>query len=167
MVYQWRIPKYKVDARTAAVELRRIEERCRVLRPKDVVEESRAEDAPLHGCFTWEDAAAAEKYRLRQAGDLIRSLRVVQFGCPPVNAFHSIRDEGTRQRGYRSVDLVLSDPELRELPKERAFRAATVAVERHGAISDLTGAYRRVEILRDPAPAGEEGPSALPSKRVK
>lgn len=156
MVYQWRIPKYKVDARTAAVELRRIEERCRVLRPKDVVEESRAEDAHLHGCFAWDDAAA-ERYRLRQAGDLIRNLQVVQFGCPPVNAFHSIRDEKTRTRGYRSVDLVLSDPELRECPKEAAFRAATVAVERHGAISDLTGAYRRVEILRDPAPAGEEG----------
>ena len=54
---------YRAD--TAAGELRRIERVHRVLRPGDVVEESRDPDAPLHGCFTWDDAKAGEKLRLQ------------------------------------------------------------------------------------------------------
>ena len=148
MTYQWRIQKYGVAAETAAGELRRIERVHRVLRPGDVVEESRDPDAPLHGCFTWDDAKAGEKLRLREARDLIRNLQVVQYGCGPVNAFQSVQD---KTRGYRSVDLVLSDPALRDQPEERARRAVSVAVERHSATASLTGAYRAVGILREGA----------------
>lgn len=162
MVYQWRIPKYNVAAQAAGEELRRIELVHRVLRPADVVEESRDASAPLHGCFTWDDAQAAEKCRLREAGALIRNLQVTRIGAvavtEPVGAFQSIREEGTGRRGYRSVDLVLSDPGLREQPRQAASRETASATHKFGALSTLTGAYRAVEIVRDTQEGDQPGP---------
>lgn len=152
MVYQWRVSKYTVTAQAAAQELQRIERLHQSLRPRDVVEASRDPGAPLHACFTWDDTSAAEKLRRREAADLIRNLQVSTLGCPPVNAFQSVRDGKTQRRGYRSVSLVLSDPSLRDQPSQEARRAVRVAIDRHGSISALTGAYRAVELLREDPP---------------
>ena len=46
------------------------------LRDHDVVETARDRASVLHGLFEWDDAAAAEKYRLEQAQGLIRRVRV-------------------------------------------------------------------------------------------
>ena len=66
-----------VDAETAGQELDRIRRRDHTLQPRAVLDESRPEAAPLHPVFEWNDAEAAERYRLHQAKDLIRCVRVV------------------------------------------------------------------------------------------
>lgn len=78
MVYQWRIPIVPVDAQVAGKEFERLYQQNGRLAPKDVVEASRDENAPLHGCFEWNDSVAAEKYREHQAGDIIRCLVVTE-----------------------------------------------------------------------------------------
>ena len=44
------------------------------LTPESLLDASRDEDAPLHKEFEWDDSVAAEKYRVTQAGHLIRSI---------------------------------------------------------------------------------------------
>ena len=74
MTYQWKIPVVPVDAQVAGNEFERLYKENGRLAPKDVVDASRDENAPLHGCFEWNDSIAAEKYRENQAGNIIRCL---------------------------------------------------------------------------------------------
>lgn len=58
--------------------LRLIDERDNGLKPKAVVDAARPENSPLHGAFCWDDTEAAERYRIIQAQDLIRSYKEIQ-----------------------------------------------------------------------------------------
>src|ERR1700680_1931431 len=65
------------------------------LTPKAVVSEARNNRSVLHRHFEWDDAVAAEAFRLDQARTLIRSIRVVDNEndeTPP--AWVSISDKG-------------------------------------------------------------------------
>lgn len=84
------------------------------LTPETVVQEAKRPDHPLHHRFNWDDKTAAHEYRLSQAADLIRSVRV-KFreateteGARFVRAFHSLPDEDARS--YEPLDVVLADP---------------------------------------------------------
>ena len=58
-------------------ELQEIYDRHGRLTPAIVVEEASDPDHPVHRRFEWDDSEAARKYRLSQAGSLIRSVTVV------------------------------------------------------------------------------------------
>src|SRR5690554_5358089 len=47
------------------------------LTPKDVVDDARHDNSPLHAYFEWDDGEAAESYRLSQARGLIRAVVAV------------------------------------------------------------------------------------------
>lgn len=47
------------------------------LSPESVLNASRSEGTLLHDEFEWRDDVAAEKFRLRQAQDMIRNIRIV------------------------------------------------------------------------------------------
>lgn len=110
MVYQFKLPGlYPVSAQTAGEELHRIYTDKGQLKPADVVDESRPEEAPLHSCFEWDDETAAEKYREVQAGQIIRSVVVVQEEKQrpqvEVRAFVSV------QKTYRPIEVVVNSEE--------------------------------------------------------
>lgn len=44
------------------------------LTPRDVVDDARNPNSPLHSYFEWDDGAAAEAYRLKQARGLIKAV---------------------------------------------------------------------------------------------
>lgn len=56
--------------------LRAIEKQQGLLTPETVVSFAQAEDSPLHKYFTWDDTAAAERWRQEQARKLIQSVNV-------------------------------------------------------------------------------------------
>ncbi len=66
------------------------------LQAKDVLEAARAEDSPLHVHFEWNDNVAAEAYRMDQARELIRVIRIEEKDVEePQRAFLSANDGGT------------------------------------------------------------------------
>lgn len=78
---------------TLREELNTIYQAHRELTPQLVVEVARDPANPLHDRFEWDDSVAGEKYRLSQARQLIRSVRVtevVEDGIERVRAFHSV-----------------------------------------------------------------------------
>lgn len=90
MVYEYKVPYTKVSAQEAGEELARIECEHGGLTPELVVDASREESAPLHPVFEWNDRKAAERYRIVQAGSLIRNVTVKIEEAPrmePVRAF--------------------------------------------------------------------------------
>lgn len=60
----------------AVQELRSIENRAGRLTPEQVVNAASDESSALHACFTWDDSEAAAKWRLDEAREIIRSVRI-------------------------------------------------------------------------------------------
>jgi hypothetical protein len=65
-----------IDPEVAGRALDDIYKKQGKVRPGDVVEASRSKNAPLHEYFEWNNAVAAEQYRLQQARQLINHMRI-------------------------------------------------------------------------------------------
>ncbi len=83
--------------------------------PAQVVDASRDEGARLHRFFTWDDAVAADNWRLREARQLLNSVEIVvsdsegQEEPETVRAFHVVRlgEQYPRQK-YYPLEVVAS-----------------------------------------------------------
>lgn len=92
------------------------------LQPKHVVDAARSSNHPLHPHFEWDDAVAAEAFRLDQARNIIRIVRVedVDSNEGTSRAFLSIATKnGT---AYRAVDEVKRSAELQAALLQGAAR---------------------------------------------
>lgn len=75
--YSWKSGySYKVSAETVGNVLEKIERDKGSATSEDFLEYSRNEDAETHEMFEWDDAIAAEKYRLRQSAQIINQLQI-------------------------------------------------------------------------------------------
>jgi hypothetical protein len=86
------------------------------LTPQSVVDEARPETAPLHSRFEWDDSIAGEKYRIVQAQQLIRAVKIEYTDSSgekkKVRGFFPIRDveENPEKAGYSPTeDIVQND----------------------------------------------------------
>lgn len=151
-VYKWKPGAgVKVPAQVAGDEL----ERLRVfqngrLESRDVVSAARDPDSPLHPAFDWDDAVAGEKWRVEQAGHMIRHLdvQVERPDGPPahIRAFVSVvRDE---DRSYTSTAHALSDTELRQQVVEQAWRDLEAWQKRHAELVEFGGVFAAIEQAR-------------------
>lgn len=52
-----------------------LEKKGRITAP-EVLDAARPESSPIHDCFDWNDSEAAEKWRLEQARELIRRVKI-------------------------------------------------------------------------------------------
>lgn len=76
MQAKWKIKGiYKADAQKVADEIGE-----NSITPQEVLEKARDENSELHKCFEWDNAVAAEKYRLQQARAIIINLVYVPKG---------------------------------------------------------------------------------------
>lgn len=75
--YSWKSGySYKVSAEVVGSVLEEIEKDKGSVTSEDFLEYSRDEDSETHDMFEWDDAIAAEKYRLRQSAQIINQLQV-------------------------------------------------------------------------------------------
>lgn len=76
------------------------------IQPKAVVESARSQKNPLHKHFEWDDSVAAESFRLEQARELIRCVRIIDTDVKRgnVQAFVSVKSEsGVNYHAVRDV----------------------------------------------------------------
>jgi hypothetical protein len=89
----------------------------KVLKPADVVNAARPEDAPLHRYFEWDDAVAGEQYRIHQAHDYIRvTVHVLERPDQEpikVRAFVSLTPDRGPEGFYRLTADVYSDTDYK------------------------------------------------------
>lgn len=90
------------------------------LTPEIVLEEASDPAHALHARFNWDDAEAAHKYRLSQAGQLIRSVKVKVFNPEPTEVRGFLHIDGGKgddspQSSYVPEEVVRSDPALQAL----------------------------------------------------
>jgi hypothetical protein len=121
-------------------------------RPEDLVDDARRATHPLHSCFEWNDSRAAHAHRLDQARYILRSITIVRENRDPVRAFVNIERSG----GWRSIEVVMSDPTDRQLLLEqalndlRAFERKYRALEEMGPIHAAIAAVLRLKNKNKP-----------------
>lgn len=102
-----------------------------------LVEVSRDKDAPLHGMFEWDDSIAAEKYRVQQAGKIIRSIVVVGDNKPVAyRAFSSIGS-----KAYMSTARAVSSEKTRAILLKSAKNDLVAFRRRYQALSELAEVF--------------------------
>lgn len=108
------------------VQLQQVYDANGELTPALVVDTARDPEHPLHSRFEWDDAAAGEEWRRKQAQQLIRSVRVVYREADETNearsvrAFHAVRR--TDGHVYEPLEKVQQDPLTRQMVLEDMAR---------------------------------------------
>ena len=147
--YVWREGRTppRVDAETAAVELKRIYEKFNgYLIPDNVVEESKPVQAPLHGVFDWDDQKAADNWRRQQARLLIRSVQIefADKSRQPVWVHTEILPPGRTQpiRFYQDASKIVERPDEWQVAVQEAERGLMQAAQRVDVLRALARARR-------------------------
>src|SRR4029434_7353041 len=79
------------------------------LHPATVVDDARDPTSPLHDFFEWDDSTAAQQYRLGQARQLIRRVKIqVTVHDIPMDVMRYVRDPDD-QGNYSNIIRVRSD----------------------------------------------------------
>ena len=145
MTYQWKLPGViPVDAQTAGDELERVYKKRGDIKPSTLVEESRPASAPLHCCFEWDDAIAAEKYRESQASYLIRSIVTV---CEDADAPVVTRAFVNVGESYKPISVVVNEPKQLEALLSTALRELEAFRRKYAALNQLKPVFAAIEQL--------------------
>lgn len=108
--------------------------------PRVVVDDAAKRRSPLHPHFEWEDARAADLYRLEQARHLVRSLivSVPDADAPPTRAFVCVRYEGDDENAYTSVAVAMRDPVTRDQVLAAARRELASFRKKYKELDELS-----------------------------
>lgn len=144
--------RYSGDVQRVGSELERIRRAAAgKLEPEAVVEHARSANSILHPLFEWDDKAAADAYRVSQAGDLIRAVHVdvthSNIAEPKlIRAFVSVERDG--ERSYTSTLHAMSDAELRRQVVRQAFLDFEALRKKHAELSELAGIFEAIDQAR-------------------
>lgn len=120
------------------------------LTPEAVVEDAKDEKSPLHRHFEWDDSEAARKYRLGQARDLIRRVKIerrVTYREIPTPRY--VRDPAadSKEQGYVNVATIRDEKELARRTVKTELSRIVAAIERARGIADELGLDQEFEGL--------------------
>lgn len=137
---------HHIPAQVAGEILNRMGEEGR-LTPRNVVEEARPEDSPLHPEFDWDDAIAAEKWREKQAHLLIATTILVkeeQEKAGTVRAFFVT----TQKCVYEPINLIMQDETKKSVLLENAKRELIAFKKKYAILTELTGVFDAIDQLQ-------------------
>lgn len=103
---------------------------------EDVVEAARDPLSPLHSHFEWDDSVAAHQFRLTQARQMIRVVRIETGSDEIKRAFISActEDEG---RSYRTLADVVSSGALQRSLLDAAERDLSAWLRQYGELIEV------------------------------
>ena len=135
--YKWKTGAVvKTNADVAGKQFEQLEKTVG-LTPQTVLDANRAENAPLHNEFEWNDEQAAELYRLRQAGYLIRSISVIvqtqQNEEKEVRAFFQTEYKGE----YESISVIFDDENKHDALLEKALKELEAFSRKYETLVEL------------------------------
>lgn len=116
------------------------------LTPKNVVDEARPEESPLHPEFEWDDAIAAEKWREKQAQLLIAHTIIVNEEDEkpePVRAFF-VTVEKSR---YEPINAIMKDEAKKNVLLENAKRELIAFKKKYKTLNELAKVFDAIDQL--------------------
>lgn len=128
-----------------------------VLRPADVVEYARNPKTALHERFEWNNAKAADAYRLWQARELIRVVVKLDdvAATPPIRLYCSLPED--RQNGdgggYRVIDDVMRSSQMRASLLRQAEQDMRRFEQKYHQLKELAGVIEAMRKARTKTPS--------------
>ena len=113
------------------------------LTPGTVVAAATPKGSPLHHKFTWDDKVAGVQWRLEEARQLCRSVRVVYVEATETQpailgrAFHSI--ETANGRAYEPVEAIVADEFSLQLIRQEAQREINALLRKWATFDEFAG----------------------------
>lgn len=144
MVYQWKIGSLaKVSADVAGRECERLAATNEGLTPDTLLEASRDAAAPLHGCFTWDDAVAGEAYRRIEARQIINALIIEPDAerKEPVRAFFRVQDVQT----FEPTGVILREQDKRAALLATALRELAAFRRKYQQLDELADIFAAID----------------------
>lgn len=122
-----------------------------ILTPSQVVAAAKNPRSPLHGNFDWNDTAAAKKWRLHQARNMLRVC--VWYDDTdqikePVKVFVSLTTDRKENEGYRVITDVLSDEEAREQMFADALAELVRFRKKYAILQELGKIFEEIENIK-------------------
>lgn len=148
MIYQWKIPSlYDVSAQEAGEEIETCKNSEGFITPAAVIEKAKPETSVIHGCFEWDDQSAAQRYRLHQAGELIRNIVVVSVSGDDsrdvaVRAFVNVKSE--TERGYKAISAVVDNQAEYEYLLDCAKNDMRTFTQKYAALRELREVFTAI-----------------------
>ena len=120
------------------------------LTPAMVLKEARKHNSPLHSAFDWDDTSAAAKFRLSQAGTLIRAVTVTfidddeEVNDEPIRAYVSVQgSEG--KPVYVSINAALTDADMSRQLLFQALNEIKRWRARHARLKELSNVFAAMD----------------------
>lgn len=105
----------KEDAKIIGQAINEIEKNQGYVNREKFVEMARPTNSPLHKYFEWDDKKSADKYRLIQAGALIRWVQIELIDGKPSRAFVNVKlNDEQESRAYVNIETALNDESYRK-----------------------------------------------------
>lgn len=154
MVYEWKGRRFAVNANVVGAEVEKIEKEKGEVTARDLVDRATPEDSALHRLFEWDDAKAADSYRLRQASEILCHLNIVREDTPEptvVRAYMNVADDAdnpTRRTGtFINTHDAFADENKRNLILRVAIRELKELQKKYQALSELAKVFEAIDEL--------------------
>ena len=138
---EWRIKGiYKADAQKVADEIG-----DKKVTPQEILEKARDETSELHKCFEWDDSVAAERYRLQQAGNVLRMLVFTPKTSEeqPVRCFHITMEKNT----YQPTQQFLVQENEYQILLKKALNELETFKRKYHTLSELEQVFEAIESI--------------------
>lgn len=151
--FSWKAgTQFPVNPKVAADTIKNLQHRLGrdIITAKELLDESRDPNAPLHSCFEWDDSVAAEKYRLEQARKLIASVEVRYVDdkkqTSPVRCFVNVQSVAPKREGHFAfIETVLQNPDYRKQMLSNALIDLRNFQKKYSDLKELSGVNKAID----------------------
>lgn len=123
-----------------------------LLTEEAILNVAKAKSHPLHSEFTWDNTAAAKLWRLEEARRLIRSVYITlespKHAPVSVRAYASLPSDREAAGGYRAIQDVLADKDLRKELLAAALSELEAFKRRYSNLAQLAPVFIALETVK-------------------
>lgn len=123
-----------------------------LLTEEAILDVAKAKSHPLHAEFTWDDGVAGKQWRLEEARRLIRSVYIVlespKHAAVSVRAYASLPSDREAAGGYRAIQDVLADKDLRKELLAAALSELEAFKRRYSNLAQLAPVFSALETVK-------------------
>ena len=152
MRWKERFPNAGIKVETAHAEIMRIKQKNGgTVSQNQIIAEASNKKNPLHKLFTWDDSEAAQKYRLTEAGALLRSIEITYSTLPdqPRRAFEVTTQKPAgdvvKQTMYATAEEAAANPENHAALIAEAVRTLMAWRARFRYLQELSHLIERID----------------------
>lgn len=124
---------YNADAQKVAEEIMSIGAEAK---PQQIVDKARDKSTELHKCFTWNDKAAADKWRLHEARNVVCCLVIhrepEQQDKPEIRFFHKNDNDG-----YKAATFIFTHKDEHEKLLQAAYADLEAFKRKYKSLQEL------------------------------